>query len=314
MPALHRSSLATPLLRLGHRPPLTVLSAGLGQDSAMLAALCLEDEAFRRKYVPGDLLIMSADTGMEHDETEAYRVRFAALCAERNVPYIHVTSDLGFHPRTWPSIHAQWARNSTIQTRLFNKVCSAQTKLRPWYYALNNYVARTYGYPERVGRLTRAALYTYADQYGPLPVMIGFAANETRRVKDAPAGFMRDTIQRIYPLIDLGLDRTGCQRGIRALGMEVPYPSNCQHCPFHGPVDLVRLRAKHPESFDLWVNFERTKLTAEKWQGTRNHTVMGNDLTLEQNWERAYREYGHLSTDELDELRMNRGHANTTGF
>lgn len=98
---------ATPLLRLNQRPPLTVLSAGLGQDSAMLAALCLEDKPFQRKYIPGDLLIMSSETGMEHEETNEYRLRFADLCRSRGVDYIHVTPDMGFHPRTWPSIHYQ---------------------------------------------------------------------------------------------------------------------------------------------------------------------------------------------------------------
>lgn len=216
----------TPLLRLNQRPPLTVLSAGLGQDSAMLAALCLEDKAFQRKYIPGDLLIMSSETGMEHVETDQYRLRFAELCESRGIEYIHITPDMGFHPRTWPSIHAQWQRNTTIQSRLFPKSCSAQAKLYPWYRALNDYISRKYNYPAQVGRLSRAALYTYAEHYGPVPVMIGFSAGEERRVKDTPAGFMRDTIQRIFPLIDLGLDRSGCQLGIQALGLEVPYPSN----------------------------------------------------------------------------------------
>lgn len=76
----------------------------------------------------------------------------------------------------------------------------------------------------------------------------------------------------------------------------------------------MRLRAKYPESFALWVAFEHRKLTTDKWQGTRNHTVMGNDPTLEQNWELAFRAYGHLSIGELDALWLNRGYTNTTGF
>ncbi|KQQ97718.1 hypothetical protein [Deinococcus sp. Leaf326] len=111
----------TPLLRLNQQPPLTVLSTGLGQDFAMLAALCLEDNAFQCKYIPGDLLIMSSETGMEHVETNEHRLRFAELCQSRQVDYIHITPDLGFHPRTWPSIHTQWQRNTPIQSRLFPK-------------------------------------------------------------------------------------------------------------------------------------------------------------------------------------------------
>ncbi|AFD27314.1 hypothetical protein DGo_PB0045 (plasmid) [Deinococcus gobiensis I-0] len=48
-----------PLLRLNQRPPLTVLSASLGQDSAMLATLCLEDKAFQRHYVFGGTVPIS---------------------------------------------------------------------------------------------------------------------------------------------------------------------------------------------------------------------------------------------------------------
>lgn len=87
-----------------------------------------------------------------------------------------------------------------------------------------------------------------------------------------------------------------------------------QHCPFHGPLDLLRLHRKHPESFALWSQFERTKLTAEKWQGTRNHTVKGDDRTLDQHLDAAMREFGHLDVAELDFLRHTRGHGNTTGF
>jgi len=304
----------TPLLRLGQKPPLTVLSDGLGQDSAMLRALALEDRAFQQRYIPGDLVILSSETGLEHPETNAYRERVAELCAARGVDYIHVTPEMGYHSPVWQNLHTQWDRNVTIQSRVFPKTCSVNLKIQPFYLALNAYLARRYGYPERAGRVRRAALYAYAQDFGPIPVMIGFARGEERRVKPAPQGYMTATVQRIHPLIDLGLDRSGCQAGTQALGFEVPYPSNCMHCPYHTPLDLVRLHRKHPESFELWSAFEARKLSAEKWQGTRNHTVFGNDKTLPENLAAALKEYGHLDIPELDALRMTRGHANTTGF
>lgn len=54
----------TPLLKLSQRPPTTVLSFSAGQDSAMLLALALEDRAFQRQYIPGELLVMMSATGL----------------------------------------------------------------------------------------------------------------------------------------------------------------------------------------------------------------------------------------------------------
>ncbi|GAA5533847.1 hypothetical protein [Deinococcus aluminii] len=304
----------TPLLKLSQRPPTTVLSFSAGQDSAMLLALALEDRAFRQRYIPGDFLVAMADTGCEHPETGSYREQAEALCRARDIPFLHVTPDLGHHSPAWQTLHTQWARNTTIQARRFPKTCSVNLKIYPFYRALNAYLARTYGYPETVGRVTRAALYAYAQDYGRIPVMIGFTCGEERRLKPAPAGFMTQTVHRIHPLMDLGLDRRGCQEGTRQLGFEVPYPSNCMHCPFHGPLDLMRLHTKHPDSFALWADFEDRKLAHPKWQGGRNHTVMCNDKTLWQNLEDAYRQYGPLPAEELDALRMRHGHGNTTSF
>ncbi|MDP9766527.1 hypothetical protein [Deinococcus enclensis] len=313
-PAPTRKPHLTPLLRLSQKPPLTVLSFGAGQDSAMLLALCLEDRAFQKQYIPGDLAVLMSSTGLEHPETDAYRERTAALCAERNVPFLHITPDLGFHTPSWQTLHTQWIKNQTIQSLVFPRTCSISLKLGPFYKALNALLAQRYGYPAQRGRVTRAALYAYAQDYGPVQVMIGFGKGEERRIKPTPSGFMTQTVERLFPLIDMGLTRAGCQAGTAALGFEVPMPSNCQHCPFHGPLDLLRLHRKHPESFALWSQFERTKLTAEKWQGTRNHTVKGDDRTLDQHLDAAMREFGHLDVAELDFLRHTRGHGNTTGF
>lgn len=304
----------TPLLRLSSLPPLTALSHGLGQDSAMLLAAALDDPAFRRRYVPGRLVVLAADTGNEHNETVRYKQEVSELCKSRGVDFIHITPDMGYHSPVWQNLHTQWKRNKTIQGRLFPKSCSVNLKIGPFYKALNDYIAREYGYQQQVGNNRRAALYAYAQDYGPVQVMIGFSRGEERRVKPAPAGFMQKTVERIYPLIDLGLDRQGCHEGIRALGHTLPMPSNCQHCPFHRPADLVRLFREDEASFEQWADFEHVKLTAEKWQHTRNHTVFGNDKTLWENLADGLREYGHLSREELTALRMTRGHGNTTGF
>lgn len=306
----------TPLLKIGQKPPLVVLSDGLGQDSAALRALLLDDPAFRKRHLPdgADLLIVTGATGNEHQETDEYRARVEQLCRERDVQYLHVTPDLGFHSPAWQNLHTQWERNFTVQSTVFPRTCSVNLKIAPIFLAINRIIAERYGYAEQVGRFRRAALYAYERDYGKLNVMIGFSKGEERRIKPPPSGYMADTIHRTYPLIDLGLDRLGCQTTTRTLGHEVPFPSNCQNCPFHTKMDLVRLHRKAPASFDLWAHYEHRKLTSPKWAHTRNHTVFGNNLTLHENLEIGMKTYGTLSTEELDALRMTRGHRNTTGF
>lgn len=303
------------LLRLSALPPLTALSAGGGQDTAAILAMLLEDPKFRARHAPGDLVVIMSATGDEYRETDAYVTRMAALCAARDVPFLHVTPDLGYHTAAWQTLHGQWERNTTIQSVAFRRrSCSANLKLAPFYKALNAFVARRYGYVERVSNQHKAALHAYERDYGPLPVLIGFSKGEEVRVKEAPAGFMRTVIRRTYPLMEEGLDRRGAQEVTAQLGHEVPMPSNCRSCPFASPLDLLRLHHLDPQAFDTWAGFEARKLAAPKWQGTRNHTVLGNDLTLLQNLDRAEARYGHLGLEELDEIRFCRGHANTTSF
>lgn len=51
---------------------LTVLSYGGGQDSTALILKVIHDESFRAKYIPGDFIVVMADTGNEHKETIEY--------------------------------------------------------------------------------------------------------------------------------------------------------------------------------------------------------------------------------------------------
>jgi hypothetical protein len=42
-------------------------------------------------------------------------------------------------------------------------------------------------------------------------MLIGIAKGEEGRCGEAMEKWMRETVERVYPLIDLGLDRQGCQ-------------------------------------------------------------------------------------------------------
>lgn len=65
-----------------------------------------------------------------------------------------------------------------------------------------------------------------------------------------------------YPLIDIGYDRTACQKYIDSLGIEVCYPSNCLFCPFSSGshMEILWLYMNMPERFMEWVQLEENKL------------------------------------------------------
>lgn len=258
--------------------------------------------------------MITSDTGDEYQETREHLERKTQLLAERGVLHVHLTPELGFHSPAWPSLHGQWARNNTIGGVAFHSTCSPNLKLEPINRFLNHLLARRYGYVERHGRSHKAALYGDAQDDGPLRVLIGFSAGEERRVCTAPQRYVRDTIERVFPLIDLGLTRAGCQDVTRTLGHEVPFPSNCRSCHFASRWALLRLHRREPQAFEAWAAAEHRKLTHPKWQGTRNHGVFANNLTLRENLEEAHKTFGHLATKELDALRMSRGHANKSRF
>lgn len=60
-----------------------------------------------------------------------------------------------------------------------------------------------------------------------------------------------------YPLLDLGLRRTDCQRVIREEGLPVPPKSSCYFCPFHTLDVWTDMRRDRPEVFARAVEVER---------------------------------------------------------
>lgn len=73
------------------------------------------------------------------------------------------------------------------------------------------------------------------------------------------------SINTIYPLIDIGMDRQGCQDFIASCDIEVPLPSSCMFCPYGaGYVELLWLHRTYPLSFDKWAEYEQKKLDEYK--------------------------------------------------
>lgn len=237
---------------------LTVLSYGGGQESSALLELYLDDPAFRAKYASGDFLVMMSDTGNEFPKTIKHVRETQARCEAAGVEFVFITADMGYHSESWQSLQHFYRTKGTIGSKAFPKTCSDRLKIQVLYRFLERWLADRYG----VQCNKKAGLREFAARYGKIRMMIGIAKGEENRVADPSKSskrWYRDSIETIYPLIDLGMDRAQCQDLLHSKGMYV-IPSNCRFCPFLSLPELEYLRRFHPADLDEWVHLEAAKL------------------------------------------------------
>jgi len=89
----------------------------------------------------------------------------------------------------------------------------------------------------------------------PATVCIGISTDEIHRVNRKKA--MPYEIP-VYPLIDLGMDRSQCITVIADAGLPVPPKSSCFFCPFHKPSQWSEMRRDEPTLFWRAVELEKT--------------------------------------------------------
>ena len=98
----------------------------------------------------------------------------------------------------------------------------------------------------------------------PATVCIGISTDEVTRVSNKRAMSYE---RPIYPLIDLGLDRSACQVLIADAGLPVPPKSSCFFCPFHRPQMWAEMRRDEPELFWASAELEATLIARRKVRG-----------------------------------------------
>ncbi len=89
----------------------------------------------------------------------------------------------------------------------------------------------------------------------PANVGIGFSMDEIQRMSPDDPKFPR--IHKVYPLIDLRLNRNDCLKIIQGAGLPVPPKSSCYFCPFHSVRAWIELRDKQPELYAKSVELEQ---------------------------------------------------------
>jgi hypothetical protein len=259
----------------------TLLSFGAGQDSWALLLKYVHDENFRRAYAPHDFLVAMSDTGAEHPETYDFVEYVRAFCDRHGIAFTHITPDLGYHTGDWANgLLGIFEAKSIITSAAFPmSSCTASLKIAPLYKWLNAEIGRRHDFPVKNNK---KALTAYATAFNDkIDVLIGFAVGEESRAGLLPTTrqldliapptcedtspdppWMQQSINKRFPLIDLGLDRTGAVAYIESLGERVPYPSACYACHWKSDFDTRWTQLKYPDLFARWVSAEATKLRA----------------------------------------------------
>jgi hypothetical protein len=92
-----------------------------------------------------------------------------------------------------------------------------------------------------------------ADKNDPATVAIGISTDEIQRVGNKKV-MPYETI--VYPLIDLGWNRSRCTEYIRQMMGAIPPKSSCFFCPFHRPLTWAEMRRDEPDLFDKSADLE----------------------------------------------------------
>ena len=285
---------------------LTVLSCGAGQDSTTLMYQYVYDAEFRRKYAPGRFLVVQSDTGDEHPQTYEHVKELQAFCEEHGVEFVFLTPDMGYHSDKWQSLRGQYRLNNTVGSKAFMKTCTDRLKLQPVYNFLDAWLGKEYNL--KSGR--KNAFKEFAAKYGKIDMLIGIAAGEEKRCANAgsdPVKWRAESVRTVYPLVEMGLDRQGCQEVIKGFGHKIPLPSNCMLCPFLSEQELVWLHRFYEADYLDWVELEQNKLKKFEHKGDQNFGVWGKK-TLTEVLKEAMAKYGHWSDEELWDYKMSHGH------
>lgn len=305
---------------------LTILSFGGGQDSTCILYKIIHDETFRNKWIAGDLLVLMTDTGNEHPHTYLHITYIENLCKQNKIPFYFIRSQMGYHPRTWPSLQYQFSRNDTIMTVAFKKVCTDNLKIKPLYNFLDHYIAITYfRYAEQNPPKGKKYIKKFVNLYGSIRVLLGIAAGEEARIaktskvkakrkqldlfkpyKKPSSGWMEKCILKQYPLVVERLDRKDCQEYMRSLNLPIPFPSNCMMCPYLTKIEILWHYRNLPQELEEWKRYEKAKLVKNVAK-PRNLGVKG-EMTLQEYLDEALLEFGHLTDKELDDYKFSHGH------
>lgn len=118
---------------------------------------------------------------------------------------------------------------------------------------------------------------------------IGISTDEIGRVRDSGIGYLKS----VFPLIDLDMSRSDCERYLRSRGWGDTTKSACIGCPYSGNARWREMRDTAPEEFADAVEFDR-----QIREGSARANAQGQKL--------HGRMYLHRSRKPLDQAPIDR--------
>lgn len=132
--------------------------------------------------------------------------------------------------------------------------------------------------------------------------IIGIDAGEPHRAK--PANKKKREFPKHYPLVDMGIDRDGCSKIIKAAGLCVPIKSGCWHCPFSRVREILSLAKDRPSDFHAIIDLEEAQHQRYEEEGKTARHYQWRDKPAVYWRDRAAREAKQgvldLEWDDLD--------------
>jgi hypothetical protein len=262
---------------------MRAISYGGGVQSTALVVL-----AVTGRMLADVALFSNVGDDSEHPATVRY-VREVAIpwAAERGLPIheLHRTRRDGTVETLWEQLHAEGSRTINIPVRMANgapgnRNCTATFKMAV------------------VGKWLKAH---GASATTPADVLIGISTDELERANSKRA----ESYERpLYPLLDLGLDRSACAQIIRDAGLPVPPKSACFFCPFRTRQAWAEQRRDEPELFwksvelETTLNARRDLLGKDHVYLTRQGKPLAEAIGEAQSTLPGFEPEGHESCDE----------------
>jgi hypothetical protein len=255
------------------RADLTVLSLGAGVQSTTLALLAADGT------LPRPDVAIFADTGWEPAGVYEHLDRLEAVLP---YPVLRVArgnlrDDMLDPGGRYAAIPA-YVRNPDGTDGMGRRQCTSEYKLGP----IRRKVRELLGAPPPEFRTVPRG--RVAEQW------VGFSTDEVHRAnRQKDSDGVRYLTTR-YPLLDLGMSRTDCERWLRVHGWGTTAKSACIGCPYHGNRAWRELRDDRPDEWADAVAFDRAM---REGAGRYRDTLVGEP-------------YLHRSRLPLDEAPIDR--------
>ncbi|HEV2345805.1 MAG TPA: hypothetical protein VGS97_17025 [Actinocrinis sp.] len=224
-------------------PPIRALSLGAGVQSSCLLLLSAHGVLPKLDYAA------FADPGWERPETYAALDRLEReVATPAGIPIVRLSAgDIrrdALDPNSRFSTMPLFIKNTDGSRGMLRRQCTSTYKIKILLAEARRQLGAETLPGGRAGRTKRGR---YLEQW------IGISTDEFTRAKDSGVSYARN----IFPLLDLGMSRTDCERYLAEHGFQAVSRSACVGCPYTSDKGWRTLRDQHPGQWAQAVAFDK---------------------------------------------------------